>query len=253
MKRSLTVLSVIAAAAFALLAASGSQAVKLPPKSHCIAPTLKTVKKGNRGFKPERWFTRRLHRAGCIGRANPKKFKAFSSECKAKTKSADAYLSTLQEDFTQRLDALLLNNQPRLLQLDAREISLLNERKAVNRQIRNSGPRKRASLNRRLRKIDQQLITVRTRRAQINYSMNTRAITRRGAAGVWLAYFDGVAYGCLKAFRASPYLTVMREHFLSQFAAAQYVSPRPTRANIATWSNLLSARALTPAGTQAYN
>lgn len=248
MKRALAGLSVLAAIAFTLLTVSGAQAVKLPPKGKCVTPILKTVKKGNRHFRAERWFTRRLHRAGCLGRATPKRFKPFSARCKAKSSGADAYLSALQQNFILRLDALLLKNQPRLLRLDRREISLLNERKTVNRRIRNSGARKRASLKRRVRRINRQLVTVRTKRIRINYSMNTRAITRQGAAGVWLAYFDGVAHGCLKAFRGSPYLTVMREHFLVQFAAAQYVSPKPTRSNVATWSKLLSARTLIPAG-----
>jgi len=250
MKRSLAGLSVVVVTAFALFAASEAGAVQLPPKSNCVTPILKTVKKGNRKFKPERWFTRRLNRAGCLSPGNPRRFKPFSTVCRARAGSADAYLSNLQQGFVLRLDALLLDSQPRLLRLDRREISLLNERRQVNRQIRNSGRSRRASLRRRLRRINRQLVTVRTKRARINYSINTRAITRRGAAGVWLSYFDGVALGCLKAFRGSPYLTVMREHFLVQFAAAQYVSPKPTRSNIATWSNLLSARTLAPAGRQ---
>ncbi|MDQ2700266.1 MAG: hypothetical protein M3Y23_02935 [Actinomycetota bacterium] len=247
MKRSFAALAVTAAVIFALFA-SGAQAAELPPNDRCTATTLKTVKKGNRLFKADSWFTRRLNRARCIGRAKPKRFKAFSSRCKAKTDRARNYLSLLQQRFIPRLDALLLNNQPRLIRLDAREISLLNQRRKVNRQFRDAGPDRRASLNRRSRKIEQQLITVRTKRARINYSINTRAITRRGAAGIWLTYFDGVAHGCLKAFRGSPYLTVMREHFLVQLAAAQYVSPRPNRSKTATWSNLLSARTLSPDG-----
>lgn len=244
MKRSLPFLSVVLAGTLSLLAASQAEGVQLPPQGKCITPIIKTVKKGNRQFKAEGWFTKRLHRAGCLGRAKRKAFKPFSSQCKARTHDADAYLSTLQRSFIANLERLLLRNQPRLLSLDAKELDLLNERKAVNRQIRNSGPRKRASLNKRVRRIDRQLVTIRTKRARINHSMNTRAITRRGAAGVWLAYFDGAAHGCFKAFRGSPYLTVMREHFLTQLAAAQYVSPPPTRSNVAAWSSLLSARSL---------
>jgi hypothetical protein len=185
---------------------------------------------------------------GCLDRARPKQFKAFSSQCKAKSRDADRYLTSLQSNFTSRLNDLLLQRQPRLLALDAEEVSLINQRRDVNRQIRKSGPRKRASLERKRQRIDRRLITVQTQVARINYSINTKAITRQGAAGVWLAYFDGVAFGCLKAFRGSPYLTVMREHFLVQLAAAQRVSPAPTRKNIATWTNLLSGQALTPAG-----
>lgn len=244
MKRSFAAYPVIAVLAFALLMASPAQAVELPPKNHCTATTLKTVKRGNRQFKPDRWFTQRLHRAGCLGRANPKRFRAYSVKCKAKTGQARNYLSSLQGDFILRLDVLLLNNQPRLIRLDSREISLFNRRRTVNRQIRKANRSQRASLIRRRQHINRQLITVRTKRARINYSINTRAIGRRDAAAVWLAYFDGVAHGCLKAFRGSPYLTVMREHFLVQLAAAQYVSPRPTRSVIAAWSNLLTVRGL---------
>ncbi len=248
MKQPFACLSIVAVAALTLVVVSGAQAVELPPKKRCVTPTLKTVKKGNRQFKTDRWFIRRLHRADCLDRGTPRQFKAFSAQCKAKSRTADEYLSTLQENFIRRLDNLLLENQPRLLALDADESSLLNQRKAVNRRIRNSGERKRTSLERQRRKIDRQLITVRTKRARINYSINTRAITRQGAAGVWLTYFDGIAQGCLKAFRGSPYLTVTREHFLVQLAAAQRVSPPPTRSNVATWSNLLSGQALTSAG-----
>jgi len=244
MKRPFVHLSIVAATAFALIAVSGAQAAELPPKKRCVTPTMKIVKKGNRLYKTDQWFTRRLHRVGCLDRARAKRFKAFSAQCKAKSRDADSYLSILQENFTARLDKLLLARQPRLIGLDADEASLLNERKAVNRRIRGAGRRGRASLERQRRRIDRQLITVRTQRARINYSINTRAITRQGAVGVWLAYFDGVSYGCLKAFRGSPYLTVMREHFLVQLAAAQRVSPPPTRSNVATWSNLLSGRAL---------
>lgn len=250
MNRPFAYLSIVAATAFALIAVSGAQAIELPPKKRCVTPTMKIVKKGNRLFENDRWFTGRLHRAGCLDRARPKKFKAFSAQCKAKSRDADSYLSDLQENFAARLDNLLLKRQPELIGLDADEASLLKERKSVNRRIRNSSQRERGSLERQRRRIDRQLITVRTQRARINYSINTRAITRRGAAGVWLAYFDGVAFGCLKAFRGSPYLTVMREHFLVQFAAAQRVSPPPTRSNVETWSNLLSGRALTAASTQ---
>ncbi len=245
MKRSLTALSAAALAAFAaVLIASEAGAVQLPPKGHCVTPIVKTVKKGNRQFRAERWFTARLHRRGCLDRGEPKRFKPFSAQCKVKSGTTGAYLSTLQQGFIGRLDTLLLRNQPRLLRLDRREISLLDRRRAASRQIRSSGRKRRVHLERRIRKINRQLVTVRTKRARINYSINTRAITRRGAAGVWLAYFDGAAHGCLKAFRGSPYLTVMREHFLVQFAAAQYVSPKPTRSRIATWSGLLSSRRL---------
>jgi hypothetical protein len=250
MNRFLVCLSIVAATALALFSVSGAQAVEVPPKQRCVSPTMSIVKKGNRLYKSDRWFTRRLHRVGCLDRARPKQFKAFSKQCKAKSRDADGYLTSLQENFTRRFDELLLNNQPRLLSLDAREVSLLNQRKTVNRRIRHAGERKRVSLERQRRKIDRQLITVQTRRARINYSINTRAITRQGAVGVWLTYFDGVAYGCLKAFRGSPYLTVMREHFLVQLAAAQRVSPPPTRKNVATWTDLLSGQALTPAGNR---
>lgn len=239
MKRPLAYISVFAVAAFALFAVPGAQAVELPPKKRCVTPTMKIVKKGNRLYEKDQWFTRRLHRVGCLDRAKPKQFKAFSSQCKAKSRDADRYLTSLQGNFMRRLEDLLLKNQPRLIALDAEEVSLLNQRKAVNRRSRSAGKRQR---------IDRQLTTVRTQRARINYSINTRAITRQGAVGVWLAYFDGVAYGCLKAFRGSPYLTVMREHFLVQLAAAQRVSPPPTRSNVETWTNLLSGQALSPAG-----
>lgn len=248
MKRPFLYLSIVATAAFALFAVSGTQAAELPPKQRCVTPTLKVVKKGNRQYEKDRWFTGRLHRVGCLDRARPKKFKAFSTQCKAKSRSADRYLTALQDNFIERLNDLLLDRQPRLLALDAKEASLLNRRKDVNRQIRRSGPRQVARLERKRQRIDRRLITVRTQRARINYSMNTTAITRQGAAGVWLAYFDGVAYGCLKAFRGSPYLTTMREHFLVQLAAAQRVSPPPNRRNIATWTNLLSGQALSPSG-----
>ncbi len=245
MTRSLAGLSFALVGALTLLVASNAHGAQLPPQGKCVTPIIKTVKKGNRQFKAEGWFTKRLHRAGCLGRAKRKSFKPFSSQCKAKTREADAYFSTLQQRFILNLDRLLLKNQPRLLTLDRNELTLLNRRKAVNRQIRNSGQRKRASLNREVRRINQRLVTVRTKRARINHSMNTKAITRRGAAGVWLGYFDGAAHGCFKAFRGSPFLTVMREHFLIQLAAAQYVSPPPTRSNVATWTDLLSARSLT--------
>ncbi|MDQ2623404.1 MAG: hypothetical protein M3Y45_10255 [Actinomycetota bacterium] len=244
MKRSLTGLSVALICTLALVVVPTAHGAKLPPKANCVTPIIKTVKKGNRQFKAEGWFMKRLHRAGCLNRAKRKAFKPFSSQCKAKTRDADAYFSTLQENFILNLDRLLLKNQPRLLKLDSNELNLLNRRKSVNRQIRNSGPNKRASLRKQVRRIDRQLVTVRTKRARINYSMNTKAITRRGAAGVWLGYFDGAAHGCSKAFRGSPYLTMMREHFLTQFAAAQYVSAPPTRSNIATWTDLLSTRSL---------
>jgi len=247
MKRPFACLSIVAVTAFVLLATSGAGAVELPPKKRCVTPALTTVKKGNRHFRTDRWFVRRLHRAGCLERGTPRRFSAFSARCKAKSHDADRYLSSLQANFIRRLDSLLLRQQPRLLALDADEVSLLNRRKRVNRKIRRTGHAGRGSLDRQRRKINRQLITVRTKRARINYSINTRAITRQGAAGVWLAYFDGVADGCLKAFRGSPYLTVMREHFLVQLAAAQHVSPPPTRANVATWSNLLSGRSLAPA------
>lgn len=250
MKRLFALLSIAAVTAFGLFSAAGAQALELPPKQRCVTPTLKTVKKGNRQFKNDRWFVRRLHRTGCLDRARPKAFKAFSAQCKAKTREADRYLSALQENFIERLDALLLENQPRLLRLDANEVSLLNERRAINRKIRSSAAGRRASLVRKRQAIDRRLITVRTKRARINYTINTRAITRNGATGVWLTYFDGAAYGCIKAFRGSPYLTVMREHFLVQLAAAQRVSPPPTRANVATWTNLLSGRALAPAAAK---
>lgn len=248
MKGSLAGLLITTLAAFALLVTSGAQAVELPPKKRCVTPTMNIVKKGNRQFRTDSWFVRRLHRARCLDRVRPKQFKAFSAQCKTKSREANRYLSTLQGNFIQRLNSLLLNNQPRLLSLDADEISLLNRRRTVNRKIRNSGPNRRTSLKRQRAKINRELITVRTQRARINYSINTRAITRQGAVGVWLTYFDGVAHGCLKAFRGSPYLTVMREHFLVQLAAAQRVSPAPTRTNVTTWTNLLSGRALTPAG-----
>jgi len=247
MKSPLACLSILVVTTAVLVGASGAQALELPPAKRCLAPTMKIVKKGNRQFKNDRWFVARLHRARCLDRARPRAFKPFSNRCKAESRDADAYLSSLQGNFIRRLDDLLLANQPRLLQLDAREVSLLNERKAVNRQIRHAGKRRRATLVQRRQRIDRQLVTVRTKRARINYSINTRAITRNGATGVWLAYFDGVAQGCLKAFRGSPYLTVMREHFLVQLAAAQRVSPAPTRTNIQTWTNLLSGQALSPA------
>jgi hypothetical protein len=248
MKSPLAFLSILAVTTATLFGASGAQALELPPVKRCLAPTMKIVKKGNRKFKPDSWFVQRLHRRGCLDRARPKAFKPFSNQCKAKSQSADSYLTTLQKNFILRLDELLLQNQPRLLRLDEQEISLLNQRKSVNRQIRNSSGSRRASLVRKRNGIDNQLVTIRTKRARINYRMNTQAITRSGATGVWLAYFDGVAHGCLKAFRGSPYLMVMREHFLVQLAAAQRVSPEPTRANIQTWTNLLSGRALSPAG-----
>lgn len=246
MKSLLSSLFVVAVIAFALLATSGAEAIKLPAKVGCVTPTLKTVKQGNRHFKAERWFARRLHRSGCLGRAKPKRFKPFSAGCRARASDAGEWLSTLQQSFILRLDRLLLKNRSRLVRLDRREITLLNRRKALNRQIRSSAQRKRSSLQGRVAKIDRQLVTIRTKRARINYSMNVRAITRRGAAGVWLAYFDGVVHGCLKAFRGSPYLVVMREHFLVQFAAAERVSPRPTRSGISTWTDLLLARTLAP-------
>lgn len=250
MKRPFVSLAIVAATAFALLAVPGAQAVELPPNERCVTPTMQTVKKGNRQFRADRWFIRRLHRVGCLNRARPKQFRAFSAQCRAKSRDADRYLSSLQGNFIRRLDNFLLQNQPRLVNLDRKEISLLNERKAVNRRIRDAGEKRRAALERKRVGIDRRLITVQTQRARINYSINTRAITRQGAVGVWLTYFDGVAYGCLKAFRGSPYLTVMRKHFLVQLAAAQRVSPAPTRANVATWSNLLSGQALSPGGTR---
>lgn len=244
MRRSFPALAVAVIGTLSLLAASSAQAVRLPPPGKCVTPIVKTVKKGNRRSKAEGWFTQRLHRAGCLGRAKRKAFKPFSAECKTKANEVGAYLSGLQGRFVANLDRLLLRNQPRLLELDREELTLLNRRKAVNRQIRDSGRRKRASLRQRVRRIDNRLVTVRTKRARINHSMNTRAITRRGAAAVWLVYFDGAAHGCFKAFRGSPYLTAMREHFLTQLAAAQYVSPPPSRSNVAAWSDLLSARGL---------
>lgn len=250
MKSPFSGLVIIALTAVALLTVPGAQAVELPPEKRCLAPTMKIAKQGNRQFRSDRWFVRRLHRVRCLDRARPKAFKAFSNQCKAKSRSADRYLSSLQANFIRRLDALLLDNQPRLIRLDAREATLLDQRRNVNRKIRSSGKRKRARLVQRRDRINRQLITVRTKRARINYSINTRAITRNGATGVWLAYFDGVAHGCLKAFRGSPYLTVMREHFLVQLAAAQRVSPAPTRHNVTTWTNLLSGRSLAPAATK---
>lgn len=250
MKPLLTGFSIAVITAFAMFTASGAQAIELPPAKRCVTPILKTVKKGNRQAKPDRWFMRHLNRARCLDRAKPRQFKAFSARCKANSRSADSYLSRLQGNFILRLEAALLNNQPRLLNLDLKEASLLSERKTLNRRIRNSSSGRRTSLVRQRQSVDRQLITVRTKRARINYSMNTRAVTRRGAAGVWLAYFDGVAHGCLKAFRGSPYLNVMRKHFLLQLAAAQRVSPAPTRSGIATWTNLLSGHALAPAGSK---
>lgn len=244
MTRSVSGLSVALICTLALAVVPAAHGVQLPPKKKCITPVIKTVKKGNRQFRPEGWFMKRLHRSDCLNRAKPKAFKPFSAQCKARTRDAGAYFSTLQENFILNLDRLLLNNQSRLLSLDARELSLLNQRKTVNRQIRNSGRNRRASLRKKMRRIDRQLVTVRTKRARINHSMNTKAITRRGAAAVWLGYFDGTAHGCSKAFRGSPYLTMMRKHFLTQLAAAQYVSPPPTRSNIATWTDLLNARSL---------
>lgn len=248
MKRPFACLTFLAVSAAVLLGASSAPALELPPAKRCVKPTLNIVKKGNRQFRDDRWFMQRLHRRGCLDRARPKAFKPFSHQCKARSRDADRYLASLQENFTTRFNELLLENQPALIRLDAREIALLEDRRTVNRKIRNAGKRRRAALLRQRRRIDNQLITVRTKRARINYRINTRAITGYGATGVWQAYFDGVAHGCLKAFRGSPYLMVMREHFLLQLAAAQRVSPAPTRANIKTWTNLLSGQVLAPAG-----
>lgn len=223
----------------------GAYGAELPPGKRCTTKTLKTVKKGIRKDRAERWFTRTLRRAGCLKRGNPTpRFKPYSRQCKAKTRHINRYYDRLQDRFLERLNLLLLNNQPRLLRLDAKELNLIQRRRKLGKKARRSGPAKRRALQRRIRKINNRLVTIRTKRARINHRMNGKAITRRGAAGVWLGLFDGEVSGCVKPFRQSPYLNAMRKHFLLQLAARDRVTPPPTRRQTATWTDILTFRGL---------
>lgn len=229
----------------ALLVPPIASGAELPPTKRCTTQTLKTVKKGDRQRRAERWFTRRLHRAGCLDRGNPApRFRPFSAKCRAKTGHIDEYYGRLQVGFLERLNGLLLANQPRLLQLDSRELSLIQRRRALRMRADRSGRAKRRAVQRKINSVNRQLITVRTKRARINHRMNSKAITRRGAAGVWLGLFDGEVSGCIKAFHNSPYLVAMRKHFLLQLAARDRVTPPPTRRQTAVWSDVLSFRGL---------
>lgn len=243
MLRSAVVVAILAVGV--LLLPSIAEGAVLPPSPRCTTHTLKTVKKGDRQSRAERWFTRRLHRAGCLDRRNPApRFRPFSKQCKAKNRHIDAYYGTLLEGFLERLNGLLLANQPRLLRLDQKELSLLQRRRGLRQKAGRSGRAKRQRLQRRIDRINRQLVTVRTKRARINHRMNAKAITRRGAASVWLGLFDGEVSGCVKPFRNSPYLVTMRKYFLLQLAARDRVTPPPTRRQMATWGEVLSLRGL---------
>lgn len=238
----------LVAAAVALLVLAlvpSAGAIQRSPGPNCTTATLKTVKRGNNRAKPEAWFTRRLRRSGCLKRGNPTPpFKPFSSHCRKKTGKLDGYISRLGESFTARLEQLMLANQPRLLQLDSRELTLLRQRQSANREIRTTaGPDRRRVLRRQVRRIDSQLLTVRTKRARINYRMNTKAITRSGAAGIWLSMFDGEVSGCSRPFRTSPYQVSMRGNLALLLAANQLVTPVPTRSSLKPWNEILSITA----------